>query len=96
MRCWHTHTAPGKDYRVMQYTHASDCSLVYLQSPLQYGNMSELLWHARFHLGCVKGVAKLRSKGVAKNYGSHVQEGHPFPCHLPRQNVDTIIFHAYV
>lgn len=27
MRCWHTHSAPGKDYRVMQYIHASDCSL---------------------------------------------------------------------
>lgn len=75
MRCWHTHTAPGKDYRVMQYTHASDCSLAYLQSPLQCGTISELVWHAQFHLGCVKCVVMLTSRGLTKNYGNHMQEG---------------------
>lgn len=68
MRCWHTHIAPGKDYRVMQYTHSSGCSLAYLQSPLQRGG------HVRVHLGYVNCVFILRFRCVAKNYGAHVQE----------------------
>lgn len=71
MRCWHTHTAPGKDYRVMQRTHASDCSLAYLQSSLRCGAALA----RTFSYGLCY-VLKLRSRGLAKNYGMYRQEGY--------------------
>lgn len=70
MRCWHTHTAPGKDYRVMQYTH---CSLAHLQSSLRCGTVSGLLARTLSYGLCY--VLKLRGSGVAKNYGMHAQKG---------------------
>lgn len=82
------------------YTHASDCSLAYLQSPLQRGTLSEPLpWHARFHLGCVKYGLVLRFRGVAKNYGTRVQEGHPllnFLVIYPPKNLFIITLHAHI
>lgn len=81
------------------HTHSSGCSLAYLQSPLKCGTLSEMIWHARFHLACAKCVFILRIRGRAKNYGIHVQEGHPppqFTSHLPCQNVYIIRLHAYI
>ncbi|TNN73258.1 hypothetical protein EYF80_016421 [Liparis tanakae] len=69
MRRWHTHTAPGKDYRVTQHTHASDRSLAYLQSPLQRGTLFGLRWHARFHLVCVQRVLILTVRDVGSPVG---------------------------
>lgn len=86
MRCWHTHTAPGKDFRVMQHTHGSDYSRAYLQSPLQCGTLSALLWHTRSHLGCFSCALRLRSRGQARDYCTHPRRG--TPCTLPKMHSD--------